>query len=66
MVRQPLHGQQRVVGLNDDVSRVVVGEDGVGLDELLGEAIVESFEEERTETRSCSSGDGVKKHETLE
>jgi hypothetical protein len=61
------HGEDAVVGVDDDVARVGgVGEDGVGLDDLFGEAVVEALEEERTQAGAGTAGDGVQQHEALE
>jgi hypothetical protein len=49
--REPLEGEDAVVGLDDDVGLglVPVWEDGVGLDQLLGEVVVELLEHEGPE-----------------
>lgn len=52
--------------MDDNIARVCrVGEDRVRLDNLLGKAIVESFEEERAQARPCASGDRMQHHEAL-
>jgi hypothetical protein len=59
-------GQDGVVGFNDsggDLRRGVDGEAELG---LLAVIDGESFEEERSETRSSTTSDGVEDHESLE
>lgn len=64
---EPTHGEDAVVRVDDDVAGAAcVGEDGVGLDDLLGEAVVEAFEEKRAEAGAGAAGDGVQQHEALE
>lgn len=48
VVHQPLRGEERVVRLHHNVRRL--GEHRVRLDELLGEAVVQTLEEERAES----------------
>lgn len=45
MVRQSFESEETVVRLYDNVSVGRIGKDGVGLNELLGITIVETFEE---------------------
>ena len=66
ILRQPSHAQQTVVWLDHYVAVLRVGEDTVGLDELLGEPVVEAFEHVGAETRARAASDGVQHHEALE
>ena len=64
---QTSHREQRVVGLHHDVAGVLrVGKDRVRLDQLLGKAVVETFEEKRTQPAACAAGYRVEKHEALQ
>ena len=65
--RKSLQGQQAVVGLHDHVTiQLLVGEDRVGLDEFLGESVVQLLEEVGAHARVCASGDGVQNHEAFQ
>jgi len=44
---------------------VLVGEDGVGLDELLGEAVVDALQDEGAHPAPRSARDRVAQHEAL-
>ena len=46
VVCEPLEGQECVVGLHNDVSFLCIGKDGICLDELLREFVVEPFQQE--------------------
>lgn len=62
VLRKSAERKKRVVRLHYHVSCVFangVWEDGVSLYELFGEAIIEAFEEEGAESRSCPAGDGM-------
>ena len=50
VVGETLEGEERVVGLDDDVGSSGIGKDGISLNEFFRIAIVETFEDERTET----------------
>lgn len=67
VLRQPSHGENTVVGMDDDIAGVGrVRKDRVGLDNLLGEAVVEFLKEERAETGASTTSNGVKHHEALQ
>jgi hypothetical protein len=66
MFKEGVSGQDGVVGFNDgsgDLGRRIDGESELGLLTIIDG---ESFEEERSETRSSTTSDGVEDHETLE
>lgn len=65
VVGESLEGEERVVGLDDDVGSGGIGKDGISLDEFLGVAIVESFEDIGSQSGAGSSGYGVHEHESL-
>ena len=65
VVREAFEGEERVVGLDDDVGSGRIRKDGIGLDEFLRVAIVESFEDVGTESGACSSCYRVHEHESL-
>ncbi len=66
ILRESPHGQQAVVGVDDDVARVGgIWEDGIRLYDLLGKPVVEPFEQKRAETGPGTASDGVKQHEAL-
>ena len=65
VVRQSFQREEGVVRLHDDVALLCVGEDGIRLDELLGELVVQPLEYERAKTRARAAGDGVHEHESL-
>lgn len=50
MIRQPLQREEGIVGLDDDITLLRVREDGVCLDELLWELVVQPFQDERADT----------------
>jgi hypothetical protein len=65
VVRQSFQREEGIVRLHDDVALLCVGKDGIRLDELLGELVVQPLEYERAETRARAAGDGVHEHESL-
>ena len=55
-----------VVGLDDNVTDGLgIRKDGVGLDNLLREAVVEALEEERSETGTGTAGNRVEELKAL-
>ena len=63
---QTAHTEQAVVGLDDDIAILGVGEDAVRLDELLGEAVVEALKHVRAQAGAGAAGNRVQHHEALE
>jgi hypothetical protein len=61
-----LEGEEGVVGLDDGIRDFdQIGENGVGLNELFGESVVDSFEEIRAETGAGTTSDGVAEDKTI-
>ena len=62
-----LESQQGVVGLHHHVAvQLLVGEDRVGLDELLGELVVQLLEQVGAHAGACAARDRVQEHEALQ
>lgn len=67
VLRQALESEKRVVRLDHDVAGVLsIREDRVRLDQFLWKPIIQPLQQERSETRSSASRNGVEQHETLQ
>lgn len=66
ILSQSSHRQQAVVRMNHDVSRVgSIRENRVGLDELLGESIIEPLQQERSKSRTRTTSNRMQHHKSL-
>lgn len=66
--REALEGQKGVIRLNDNITTITARrcEDRVGLNELLGEAIVEPLEQKGAQTRARAACNAVCQHKALQ